>query len=324
MVLRRGVRRSFPKIDVTCFSTARSVTTSSSATARFERPSAISPSTSRSRGVSSSSGSSARLRLEHVRHHLGVERGPAVGHARHRVGEQLHVGHAVLQQVADAVAALGQQVDRVALLDVLGEDEHALSTAAPRAAPAPPGARRRCSSAACGCRSPRRPACGRAPCASGRRRRRPGRPPRSPASSSSRTMPSRIRTESSATTTRMGSPLSRLVPSPGGLTTRQDAVERRDPVGQAAQPGARSPGRPRRRRRRAPRPSRCRRRARCAPTRSTPRHSAPRSSAPRRPRSRRPPRPAAGSRSVSVARHLDRHGRASRRRPSAPSRGRGR
>ena len=53
---------SLPKMLVTCFSTARSVTTMCSAIALFERPSAISSSTSRSRGVSSSSGSSRRAR----------------------------------------------------------------------------------------------------------------------------------------------------------------------------------------------------------------------------------------------------------------------
>jgi hypothetical protein len=47
-----ALSRSFPKMDVTCFSTARSVTTRRSAIAMFDSPSAISPSTSRSRGVS--------------------------------------------------------------------------------------------------------------------------------------------------------------------------------------------------------------------------------------------------------------------------------
>src|SRR5215208_2573845 len=56
-----GGRSSLEKIEVTCFSTARSVTTSASAIALLERPSAIRPSTSRSRAVRLSSGSS-RLR----------------------------------------------------------------------------------------------------------------------------------------------------------------------------------------------------------------------------------------------------------------------
>ena len=51
----------------TCFSTAPSVTTSAAAIAALERPSAISASTSRSRGVSSSERSSAwRLAREQL------------------------------------------------------------------------------------------------------------------------------------------------------------------------------------------------------------------------------------------------------------------
>src|SRR3954454_2482715 len=55
-------RSSFEKMLVTCFSTARSVTTSRSAIAWFDRPSAMSSSTSRSRGVSCEIGSSPRRR----------------------------------------------------------------------------------------------------------------------------------------------------------------------------------------------------------------------------------------------------------------------
>src|SRR3954469_12839294 len=51
-----GGRPSLLKMLVTCFSTARSVTTSASAIAWLDLPSAISPSTSRSRGLSASSG----------------------------------------------------------------------------------------------------------------------------------------------------------------------------------------------------------------------------------------------------------------------------
>jgi hypothetical protein len=47
-----GCRRqpSFEKMDVTCFSTARSVTTIRSAMPEFERPSAMNPSTSAREG----------------------------------------------------------------------------------------------------------------------------------------------------------------------------------------------------------------------------------------------------------------------------------
>ena len=69
--------------------------------ATFERPSAISASTSRSRGVSSSSGPSSRC-AEQLGDDLGVERGAALGDAAHGVDEVAHVGHAVLEQVADA------------------------------------------------------------------------------------------------------------------------------------------------------------------------------------------------------------------------------
>jgi hypothetical protein len=60
---------------------------------------------------------------EHLRDHLGVEHRAALGDPPHRVEEAVDLGDAVLQQVADALAAVGEQVDRVVLLDVLGEDQ---------------------------------------------------------------------------------------------------------------------------------------------------------------------------------------------------------
>jgi hypothetical protein len=56
---------------------------------------------------------------------LGIERRAAVGHAPHRLDEAVHVGHAVLQQVADAARGLADQVEGVALLHVLGQHQHA-------------------------------------------------------------------------------------------------------------------------------------------------------------------------------------------------------
>jgi hypothetical protein len=58
---------------------------------------------------------------------LGVHRGAAVGHPAHRVDELADVGDPVLEQVADAPVAVGQQLARVQRLDVLGEhqDRHA-------------------------------------------------------------------------------------------------------------------------------------------------------------------------------------------------------
>ena len=110
---------------VTCFSTARRVTNRRSAIAWFERPSAISSSTSRSRGESSSSGSSRRCLPDELADDGRIERRAALGDAPDGRGELLHVGHAVLEQVADALGALREELHRVARLDVLGEDEHA-------------------------------------------------------------------------------------------------------------------------------------------------------------------------------------------------------
>ncbi len=78
---------------VTCFSTARSVTTSSAAIAELERPSAIRVSTS-------------------------------LRHTTNRVDEPFQIGHPVLEQVTHALRALGQKLGRVLLLDVLREYEH--------------------------------------------------------------------------------------------------------------------------------------------------------------------------------------------------------
>ena len=55
--------------------------------------------------------------------HLGVERRPAGRHARERVHELAHVRDAVLEQVADAAAAVREQLARVLALDVLAEHE---------------------------------------------------------------------------------------------------------------------------------------------------------------------------------------------------------
>src|SRR5271170_514154 len=62
---------------------------------------------------------------QQLRHHLGVERAAAVGHSGQRVEELGHVGHPVLQQVADAVRAAGDQLGGVPLLHPLGQHEHA-------------------------------------------------------------------------------------------------------------------------------------------------------------------------------------------------------
>src|SRR3954454_15629586 len=62
---------------------------------------------------------------EQERDDLRVQRRAATGDAAHRVGEGVHVRHAVLEQVARGLRGLRQQVERVGLLDVLAEHEHA-------------------------------------------------------------------------------------------------------------------------------------------------------------------------------------------------------
>src|SRR4051812_30869231 len=139
-----GGRPSLPKMFETCFSTAPSVTTRRSADAGVVRPPALKASTPRPpRGGSSSTPFSvppplgqgaeplALGRRELVEHavlgaaaeelgdRLGVHRGPALGHAADGVDELLHVGDAVLEQVADAAAAVRQQLGRERALDVL-------------------------------------------------------------------------------------------------------------------------------------------------------------------------------------------------------------
>ena len=90
----------------------------------FVRPSAIAASTSRSRGVSADSGSSARVPDHELGDHLGIERGAAASDAAQRVHELADVADAVLEQVADAARAIREELRGVLPLDVLAEDEH--------------------------------------------------------------------------------------------------------------------------------------------------------------------------------------------------------
>ena len=110
-----------------CFSTAPSVTTSSRAIAAFVRPWAISSSVSRSRAVSASIGVALQraVALAHQRaDHLAVQRRAAGGDPADRVDERPDLGDPLLEQVADAALAGGQQLARVGRLDVLGEHQH--------------------------------------------------------------------------------------------------------------------------------------------------------------------------------------------------------
>ena len=92
-----GGRRSFPKMLVTCFSIARSVTTSRAAIAAFESPSAISSSTSRSRGVRVSIGLSRRLRPSSRETIERIERRATFGNTADCSDELGDVGHSVLR-----------------------------------------------------------------------------------------------------------------------------------------------------------------------------------------------------------------------------------
>ncbi len=110
---------------VTCFSTARSVTNRRSAIAWFERPSAISSSTSRSRGGELLERVVGALAPDELADDGGVERGAAVGDPAHGGAELLEVGDAVLEEVADPLGARLEKRHRVARLDVLREKQHA-------------------------------------------------------------------------------------------------------------------------------------------------------------------------------------------------------
>ena len=61
---------------------------------------------------------------DQLRDHAGIERGAAPGDPLDRRDEVGQVVDPVLEQVADPFRALLQELERVALLDVLGENEH--------------------------------------------------------------------------------------------------------------------------------------------------------------------------------------------------------
>ena len=110
------------KMLLMCLATALSLTTSSSVMAELDRPSAIRPSTSRSRGVS-------RTRRvvappdEELCDDLGIQCGAAGGDPLQRLDERVDVGHPVVEEAAVVAGVLGEQVGGVALLYELGEHE---------------------------------------------------------------------------------------------------------------------------------------------------------------------------------------------------------
>jgi hypothetical protein len=109
---------------VTCFSTVAPLTTSASAMPWLDFPSAMRVRTSRSRGVRSSSGLFLRLRPSMRATTSGSSAEPPAA-TRHRIGEGPDVAHPVLQQVPDARGVVADQVEGVALVEELRQDEDA-------------------------------------------------------------------------------------------------------------------------------------------------------------------------------------------------------
>ena len=121
------VRSSFWKTELMCFSTARSLMNRAVAVAALLRPAASSWSTSSSRSVRPSRGELSWLGLAS---HQALDDLRVQGRAAARDGVQrrdqlVDLADPFLQQVAEPGDAVGKQVERVVLLDVLREDEHA-------------------------------------------------------------------------------------------------------------------------------------------------------------------------------------------------------
>ena len=106
----------------TCFSTVASVTQSSREIPLLERPSAMSAITSRSRGVSTSSGSSDAAGRDELGDENRIHDRAAPHDPLQRLDEVIDVGDPALQQVAATFTA-GEQVHRVLDLDVRGQDQ---------------------------------------------------------------------------------------------------------------------------------------------------------------------------------------------------------
>jgi hypothetical protein len=90
----------------------------------LELPAAISSSTSRSRGVSVSSGSSLRRLDRSVDTMIGSSAEPALHDPPHRGHELPDPADAVLQQIAHALGGVGEQLQSQAQLDVLRQHQH--------------------------------------------------------------------------------------------------------------------------------------------------------------------------------------------------------
>ena len=172
---RRARCRACGRCPVLCFSTVASLTESACAMPTFDFPSAIAASTARSRGVSSRSGSSA-WRRPSIRPTTSASSALPPAATRAMASRNVaDVADALLEQVADALGAVADELEREGGLAELREDEHAGRRAAGVAArSAPPGRRPRAGAASGRRRSPRR-GDARAPAAGGRRRHRTAR-----------------------------------------------------------------------------------------------------------------------------------------------------
>ena len=121
------VSPSLRKIEWITFSTDRSVRKRASAIAAFVFPSAISRSTSRSRGVRSLSGDSSPrpFSATSASTTFGVDHRAALRDGADRVGELVEILHTFLEQVGAPRASAAQEGEHVARGRVLAQDDDA-------------------------------------------------------------------------------------------------------------------------------------------------------------------------------------------------------
>jgi hypothetical protein len=67
------------------------------------------------------------LAADQSRHHVGIEHRPAISDAADGVGEHAQIADFLLQQVADALRAVGDEIERVAVFQELGQDQDTCS-----------------------------------------------------------------------------------------------------------------------------------------------------------------------------------------------------
>ena len=249
-----GGSPSLSKMLATCFSTVPPVTTSAPAMPAFERPSAISASTWRSRAGQRRQAVGAAAGPQQLADDLGVERRAAGGDPLQRVGELGDVGHPLLQQVARRPPRCPPAAGPCTWSRCTATAPAPRCAGARGGSRARPAAPRRCASAASGCRPPRRRAGARPPRPAARRRRPRRRTPggRGPRSAG-RARPEQDRVlgdhDPQPVHARSGSSTVIFVGPPGGLAIVSRPSTTR-PAARARTGRCPGPGRPRRRRRR--------------------------------------------------------------------------